>query len=120
MVGHFRRTPLHEAAGRGPKDVVHLLLDRGAQPNISEHTGRTPLLVAAFGGHKDVIKTLLDRGAEPNIGDINGTTPLSYALQLGKTDLANILMENGWKRIFSEILLKSSDVIEEDHHSGWV
>ena len=48
------------------RDVVQLLLDRGADPNKTDKDGMTALHCAAFNGNKDVVQLLLDRGAEPN------------------------------------------------------
>ena len=58
-------TALHLAAGRGHKDVVALLLDRGA-PTSPRRTkdGQTALHLAAGSGHKDVVALLLDKGAD--------------------------------------------------------
>ena len=86
------------AAYSGHKEVVQLLLDKGAEINMATQTGRTPLhwaVCAAFRGHKDVVQLLLDRGAQPNMADQTGATPLSYAFKNNGMDIANILTENG-------------------------
>src|SRR5262249_22236619 len=74
------QTPLLIAASYyGSKDVVKLLLDRGADPSIkvTNSTGEmTPLAEAAYAGDADVIQLLLDRGADPKKG---GGFSLSYA-----------------------------------------
>ena len=69
-------TPLHLAARNGHKDVVHLLLDNGVEPDLYTKYGMTPLHIAALIGHIDVVQLLLDRGAKPNIQCQNGSTPL--------------------------------------------
>jgi len=48
------RRALHLAAGEGYKDVVALLLDKGADVAATDNRGRTALHGAARGGHKDV------------------------------------------------------------------
>ena len=58
-------SPLLVAAYKGHEDVVQLLLDRGAKPNLADHMGHTPLHWAASHGHKGVVQLLLERGAEP-------------------------------------------------------
>jgi len=77
-------TALGLAAINGRADVVALLLDRGADPNLADRTGMTPLYAAVdlhtmqlgFGrpdpppavvaGSVDIVKALLAHGANPN------------------------------------------------------
>ena len=85
-------TPLHDVAFKGHKDVVQLLLDRGAEPNMADQNGDNPLHKATSKGHTDVVHLLRERGAEPNIANDFGRTALYYALYI---DIANILTEKG-------------------------
>jgi protein TonB len=84
----------------GTTEVVRLLLEKGANPNIrfaggfpqvysrdgqpfvSFGMGATPLQIASFRGLPEVVKTLLDTGADPNVGlkGGSGITPLTLAL----------------------------------------
>ena len=96
FTNHHHSGPLILAVGYGHKDVVHLLLDKGAQPNMGTDCGLTPLHVAVSRDRKDIVQLLLDRGAEPNMKDFNRRTPLFIALhQGGQTDIANLLTEYG-------------------------
>jgi ankyrin repeat protein len=52
------RTPLHEAAENGRKDVVELLLANKVEVNPKSNDGSTPLHEAALAGHKDVVELL--------------------------------------------------------------
>ena len=82
MVDANNLTPwgiLYQGARCGHKDVVQLLLDRGAEPNMADQNGMTPLHYAAFKGHKDVVQLLLERGAEQNMAAQKGFTPLHLA-----------------------------------------
>ncbi len=60
---------LANAAAVGRMDIVQLLLDHGADPNLPEEQyapkGRA-LYSAVFHGHHDIAKLLLERGAFPN------------------------------------------------------
>ena len=50
-----RRSPLISAATYGHKNVVQLLLDRGAEINMATQHGVTPLHRAAQEGHRHVL-----------------------------------------------------------------
>jgi ankyrin repeat protein len=62
-------TPLVHAADRGHLDVVRLLLERGADPNVPEE-GNAPhgraLYAAVYNRHFDAARLLLEHGASPN------------------------------------------------------
>ena len=61
--------PLSNAAAVGRMDIVQLLLDHGADPNLPEEQiapkGKA-LYNAVYHGHYDIAKLLLERGAYPN------------------------------------------------------
>jgi ankyrin repeat protein len=61
--------PLSNAAAVGRMDIVQLLLDHGADPNLPEEQfaprGKA-LYSAVYHGHYDIAKLLLERGAFPN------------------------------------------------------
>ena len=78
-MGYSYKTPLSMAAQEGHRDVVNLLLDRGADPNKADIFGLTPLHEAAKRGHKNVVRILLERGGDPNRVDMWGRTPLHRA-----------------------------------------
>ena len=62
--GHIKiinESPLILAAKEGHKDVVQLLLERGAEPNLAHQNGLTPLHCAALQGYKDVVQFLLQK-----------------------------------------------------------
>jgi ankyrin repeat protein len=61
--------PLSNAAAVGRMDIVQLLLDHGADPNLPEEQfapkGKA-LYSAVYHGHYEIAKRLLERGAFPN------------------------------------------------------
>ena len=70
-------TALLHASRDGFRDVVHALLDAGADINqVSAGERNSPLLIAAINGHFDLMLELLERGADPRLADLSGSTPL--------------------------------------------
>jgi len=61
--------PLSNAAAAGRLDIVQVLLDHGADPNLPEEQfapkGKA-LYAAVYHGHYEIAKLLLERGAFPN------------------------------------------------------
>ncbi len=68
-------TPLMVAAITGQREVVDLLLGKGAKPDIRNNEGSTALHMAAFFGHIEIVKALLEQGAEINIRNVRSETP---------------------------------------------
>ena len=70
-------TALLHASRDGYREVVHALLDAGADVNqVSAGERNSPLLIAAINGHFDLMLELLERGADPRMADLSGATPL--------------------------------------------
>jgi len=91
----YKATPLLEAAKNGHTDIVRLLLDKGAKPNISDKYGDSPLMAAALKGHKEVVKLLIEKGADPNMIDCDEYAALHYAVSMGHNDVIQMLLDNG-------------------------
>ena len=89
--------PLHIAAREGHKDLVELLLSKGANIFAAEdnETGMTPLHEAAQKGDKAMVELLLLMGANPSAVDEQGTTPVDRALGRGRKDIAETLRAAG-------------------------
>lgn len=54
------RTLLHYTGCRGQYDMIELLLEKGADPNIKDKNGNTPL---HWCGHIDIVELLISYGA---------------------------------------------------------
>ncbi len=57
-------TALHLAAVEGRRDVVELLLSKGADPNKGDIDQVTPLRTAIFNDKKEIISLLRSHGAK--------------------------------------------------------
>lgn len=85
-------TALMTAASFGYTQIVELLLNAKANPNIYAK-GMTALIVAALHGHTKVVKMLLDAHANPNIPDSDGWTALMIAARDAHLQIAQMLLD---------------------------
>ena len=60
-------------------EIVKLLLQHGADPNIADDKYETPLHLAARNGLAKVSEILVEYGADPTIRDIEGNRPVEYS-----------------------------------------
>ncbi|CAJ1449817.1 unnamed protein product [Effrenium voratum] len=87
------RSALHVAAERGHVEVVHCLLDSGADKDRADTRSRhTPMHDAAKNGHHEVVRCLLEAGAEKDKARIGGFTPLYVATRDGHTGVVRCLL----------------------------
>lgn len=81
-------TPLIILAAQGNKtDLADLLIDRGAEVNLTDEDGWSPLFLASKKAHKDIVKLLLDHDASPS--SINDY--LSVATEKNYTEIIDLL-----------------------------
>lgn len=92
-----KRTVLYDAIVSGHKEVVSLLIQRGAKVNISDSSGKTPLHFAAIHYRIEIGKALIDEGAKIDAEDKDGNTPLSDAVfySNGKVEFIKLLLNHG-------------------------
>lgn len=85
--------PVQLAATMGKKEILALLLERGADPNSlsNANTGRTLLHEAANRGLSEICEILVSAGADPNALDKDGKKPAELASANGFSDLAKLL-----------------------------
>ncbi|KAH6665133.1 ankyrin repeat-containing domain protein [Halenospora varia] len=81
----------------GPKDIIKLLLDNGANPHVIENTedGYAPIHRAAIHCRVEGLKLFLDLGADANAKSKFLQTPLMLAAGLGKIDTMEMLFQHG-------------------------
>jgi ankyrin repeat protein len=78
-------------AEKGHKDIVQLLLNKGADLESKSNSGRTPLSWAAKSGDKDIVQLLLDKGADHELKEDYGQTPLSRTVLIGHKEIVQQL-----------------------------
>lgn len=104
--------PLKNAAARGHLDVVKLLLERGADPNLPEE-GIAPnghaLYSAVYHGHHDVARLLLEHGAYPSPPVESSADALSIAILNSDAKMIELLCSYGSARSI-ELLAYYGDV----------
>jgi uncharacterized protein len=90
-------TPLGLATFFGHIDLVKLLIEKGANPNIAANNPFkvTPLHSACAISNYDIAEMLIKNGAEVNARQMQGVTPLHSAAHNGQPRLAKLLIDNG-------------------------
>ena len=92
------KTPLLQATMGiqfNPK-VIKALLEKGADPTISDNWGTTPLhKTADTVDDSKTIQLLIDKGADVNAKDHLGRTPLHLAAERNHIDTVRVLVKNG-------------------------
>ncbi|XP_072943225.1 poly [ADP-ribose] polymerase tankyrase [Epargyreus clarus] len=90
--------PLHCAAGSvypKRKQVMEMLIRKGARVNEKNKDGRTPLHVATEHAHLDAMDLLLRHGAMVNATDARGESALSVAARRDAPHAARLLLACG-------------------------
>ena len=72
-------TPLWMSAVYGRAEIVRILLDADADPNLHTNHAKTPLYEATDNGYTDIVRMLLAKGADRHIAEKNGRIPIDVA-----------------------------------------
>jgi len=110
--------PLGLACYRGYKDIIELLITKGADINKQDGVGRTPINNAAEEGHKDIVEFLIKINADINLENNLRESPLTIASKKQYKDIIEILKAHGakgriLKNAFSKLSYSSLDELEQ-------
>jgi ankyrin repeat protein len=83
--------PIHSAVAANNSDIAKILLEAGADVNVTQVSKITPLHSAAHHGNIELIILLLEAGANVNAKSEDGKTPAEMASLAGFNELAKIL-----------------------------
>ena len=83
------------AAQNGHSDIVSILLQANANPNLQTDNGSTSLMIACYNCYPKIVQLLLTSGAYPNLKFSNGSTALMFACRSGCLDSTELLLMSG-------------------------
>ena len=84
-------TPLMAAVVKGNKEIVEVLLDNKANPNLTDANGTTALIYAVQFNYISIVKLLLDFKADKSKIDDKGKTAFEYAAFSNNEEIINLL-----------------------------
>ncbi|MEE2822053.1 MAG: ankyrin repeat domain-containing protein [Acidobacteriota bacterium] len=119
-------TPLLLASTAADKDLVHLLIKNGADPELGTYKGVTPLMGAAGLAHKmdrpskeeyknalEITQFLVQEGANVNAIGENGWTALHGAAYIGADETIRFLVDSNAKLDIVDVFLQTPWSIAE-------
>jgi ankyrin repeat protein len=90
----LRGTALEKAAAKGHRDVVELLLARGASVPSVQGVGYMAAHMAAVGGHAEIVRMLVERAGSEDL-DAAFASALVAAAYKGYADIVTYLLDAG-------------------------
>jgi ankyrin repeat protein len=95
-------TLLHEAACKWKLEIVRLLLDCGANPNVENDEGDTPLHLVSRSWQyhpqergAGIVRLLLEHSVDVDAREKNGWTSLHWAAFTWRVEIAQVLLDHG-------------------------
>ena len=93
-----KHTVLYRTVFRGHSQVLRLLLERGASPNLKGWADLSPVHAAAMTGREDALHLLLEYGGHKTVNamlSVTHITPLQYSAEVDHYNIAKMLLDNG-------------------------
>uniref|UniRef100_A0A3Q3CJJ1 Ankyrin repeat and SOCS box containing 14b n=1 Tax=Haplochromis burtoni TaxID=8153 RepID=A0A3Q3CJJ1_HAPBU len=92
---HFLGTILFDAAASGNPDIISLLLEHGADPNVPLYSGHLPIHRVAYHGHRLALEHLIPVTKLHAVKE-SGMSPLHSAAAGGHAQCVEILLKAGY------------------------
>ncbi|MBT9547165.1 MAG: ankyrin repeat domain-containing protein [Candidatus Sericytochromatia bacterium] len=89
------QSPLHWAVLVKHLEMVQLLLDQGADPNLHDKDQNTPLLLSIRAKDQAIAEALLNKGADAKIQDATGLSTIALAKAAQLQGLIPLLKQHG-------------------------
>jgi hypothetical protein len=86
-------TPIYRSTVCGHFEIVQLLLENGADPNIPNNLNETSLSYAVENRSYELAQLLLSYGADPNLQRNDGDIPLHVAVNNQDFDIVKLLLD---------------------------
>jgi len=104
----YRNDILFYAAYNNNKEIVQILIDKGADLNRRVNE-KTPLIwaVATVKSGSEVAKLLIDSGVSLNAQDVHGRTALIWAAWMHKKEIVKLLIDSGANPNLKDIYSKT-------------
>jgi len=90
----LQKTPLHYAIQKKNYEITKLLLDNGANPNLSEYNGYNALHLAVFTRDLSICKLVINYVGNINSRCNTGETALHIASNLRLLEISKLLIDN--------------------------
>ena len=115
---------LHSAVDSNNAEVVHLLLEHGANPKCRlKANGDSALFNAATSGNAQIAADLLAHGADFNVRGVRGRTPLHAAAATKHFEVLQVLVKAGAQTDLPDengVLPIASSLFMGDERSSWL
>jgi len=89
------QSALHIVTEREDPTYMRFLLQKGANPNITDKNGNSPLMSAVGKGFGEGVDIMIRYGGSVNLANSSGETPLIRAVQIHNVDIIRKLLDAG-------------------------
>ena len=86
---------MHDAISKNNVEIAKLLIEHGADVNVTDILDNTPLDDAISKNNTEIAKLLIEYGADINVKGDYGKTPLHDAISKNNVEIAKLLIEHG-------------------------